>query len=76
MLVRFDPRRSVYTKGIDLFSPPGSLPPVFSVRGIDLLVPRAALWGPKSHLTSARIIWRTQTCFWGEDKVLDLSLGG
>jgi len=30
--------------GIDLFSPPGSVLPVVSVRGIDLLVPRIA-WG-------------------------------
>src|SRR6218665_4048558 len=40
---------------IDLFSPPGSVLPVFSVRGIDLLVPRTALGGTESHVTPAAL---------------------
>ena len=41
MLVQhFDPPAELFTRwGIDLFSPPGSVLPVFLVRGIDLLLP-------------------------------------
>ena len=48
------PSGSVDAMGIDLFSPLGSVLPVFSVRGIELLVPRTALGGTDSQVTPAR----------------------
>src|SRR6218665_2964730 len=53
MLVNFGPGDLLTRWEIDLFSPPGSVLPVVSIRGIDLLVSRTALGGTKSHVTLA-----------------------
>ena len=54
MLVNFDPLGiCLHNGGIDLFSPPGSILPVFSVLGIDLLVPQDSFRGIKSHVIPA-----------------------
>jgi len=55
MLVNLVPRGSVYTMGDRFIWSPGSVLPVFSVRGIDLLVPPDRFRGIESHVTPAHV---------------------
>ena len=65
MLVNFDPPEDLFTRWeIFLFSPPGFVLPVVSVRVINFLVPRIALslGGIESHVTPASV------CFMGKNE--------